>query len=116
MKRHSGLHGFPGGGKLRPESSAQSGRSAAIIVRPIKDQHEVSQRFPCAPEAWELLMVPGRPIAVRWLGSGCCEADEGPSWGTTANPVLSRAGENGGLRPETFCAARSLYNGSCVGR
>ena len=30
----------------------------------------------------------GHRGAVRWIGGRSCEADEGPSWGTTAAPVV----------------------------
>ena len=40
------------------------------------------------------------PDAVRWLHTGFRETYEGPSWGTTAAPVLfTGAGKNGRVRP-----------------
>ena len=49
MTRHSGPRDFPGAGKLRPESSARSGGSAAAPVRPMKGHHEASQRIRSFP-------------------------------------------------------------------
>ena len=77
MKRHSGLHGFPGGGKFRLESSARSGRSAVALVEPMKGLHEASRPIPVLSRGREI--ASGHRCTVRSLGGCSCEADEGPS-------------------------------------
>ena len=73
-------------------------------------RHGGSRAFP-GPESrlrQDTVAQSGRSVAAL-VG-----ADEGPSWGTTAAPVLSRAGENGGLRPDTV-ARSGRSAGACVG-
>ena len=77
MKRHSGPRRFPGAGKLRPDTGARSGGSAAAPVRPMKGLHGAPQRPPWFSRGREI--ASGKRGAVRWIGGRSCEADEGPS-------------------------------------
>ena len=77
MKRHSAPHGFPGGGKLRPDSGVRSGGSAASPVRPMKGLHEASQRPPWISRGREI--ASGKRCAVRSICGYYREADKGPA-------------------------------------